>query len=135
MVAIKIEYVGNLHCQATHAPSGSQLTTDAPADNMGKGEAFSPTDLVATALGTCILTVMGTKAQSMDIDLSGSTVVVEKEMASGPRRIGRLATSIVIPHQVSERDRKVLEAAAFTCPVHKSMSPDVEMPIAFEWAK
>jgi putative redox protein len=135
MVAINIEYVGDLHCRATHLPSGAELITDAPADNMGKGETFSPTDLVATALGTCILTVMGTKAQSMGIDLSGSTVVVDKEMASGPRRIGRLATSVVIPHQISDRDKKVLEATAFTCPVHKSMSSEVDMPITFEWAE
>ena len=134
MVAINIEYVGNLHCKATHAPSGVELITDAPADNMGKGETFSPTDLVATALGTCILTVMGTKAQSMGIDLTGSTVVVDKEMTSGPRRISRLATSVVVPHQISDRDRKVLEAAAFTCPVHKSMSSEVAMPITFEWS-
>ena len=132
MVAINIEYVGNLHCRATHTPSGMQLVTDAPADNMGKGEAFSPTDLVATALGTCIMTVMGTKAQSMGIDLSGSTVVVVKEMTTGPRRIGRLASRVVIPLQISDRDKKVLEATAFTCPVHKSMSSEVEMPITFE---
>jgi len=133
MVAINIEYQGNLHCRATHVPSGVELITDAPADNMGKGETFSPTDLVAAALGTCILTVMGMKAQSMGIDLTGSTIVVDKEMASGPRRIGRLATSLVIPHQIANRDRKILEAAAFTCPVHKSMSSKVEMPITFEW--
>jgi len=135
MVAINIEYVGNLHCKATHVPSGVELITDAPADNMGKGETFSPTDLVATALGTCILTVMGTKAQSMGIDLTGSTVVVDKEMTSDPRRISRLATSVVVPHQIADRDRKVLEAAAFTCPVHKSMSSEVAMPITFEWSK
>ena len=134
MVAISIEYVGDLHCKATHVPSGAELVTDAPADNMGKGETFSPTDLVATALGTCILTAMGVKAQSMGIDLAGSTVVVDKEMASGPRRIGRLATNVAIPHRLAERDRKVLEATAFTCPVHKSMSSDVEMPITFQWA-
>ena len=133
MVAINIEYQGDLHCRVTHGPSGAQLITDAPTDNMGRGESFSPTDLVASALGTCILTVMGAKAQSMGINLAGSTVVVEKEMASGPRRIGRLATCVRIPHQVADRDKKVLEATAFTCPVHKSMSPDVDMPIAFEW--
>jgi putative redox protein len=135
MVGIKIEYVGDLHCKATHIPSGVELITDAPADNMGKGETFSPTDLVATALGTCILTVMGTKAHSMGIDLTGATIVVDKEMASSPRRIGRLATRVAIPQQLAERDRKVLEASAFTCPVHKSMSSDVEMPITFQWAQ
>ncbi len=133
MVTIDIEYLGDLRCRARHGPSGMEIETDAPTDNMGKGEAFSPTDLVATALGTCILTVMGTKAQAMGIEIAGSTVTVDKEMASGPRRIGRLATSIRIPHDIAERDRKVLEAAAFTCPVHKSMSPEIEMPIHFHW--
>lgn len=133
MVVINIEYIGDLHCRARHGPSGAELITDAPADNLGKGEAFSPTDLVATALGTCILTVMGAKAQSMGIDITGSTVTVEKEMASGPRRIGRLATAVHIPHHVNDRDKKALEAAAFTCPVHKSMSSGVDMPISFAW--
>ena len=133
MVAIYIEYLGDMHCRATHGPSGVELVTDAPTDNMGKGEAFSPTDLVATALGTCILTVMGTKAQAMGIEITGSTVSVEKEMASGPRRIGRLATTVHVPHQIADRDRKVLEAEAFTCPVHKCMAPDVDMPVSFNW--
>ena len=133
MVAINIEYLGDLHCRATHGPSGTELFTDAPADNLGKGDGFSPTDLVATALGTCILTVMGTKAQSMSVDLIGSTVTVDKEMTTGPRRISRLSTRVAIPNQVADRDRKILEAAAFTCPVHKSMSPEIEMPITFSW--
>lgn len=133
MVSINIEYQGDLHCVATHGPSGAVLDTDAPADNMGKGEAFSPTDLVATALGTCILTTMAIKAQSMGIDLTGATVSVDKEMSSSPRRIGRLVTSLAIPHQIGERERKVLEATAHACPVHKSISPDVDMPISFTW--
>jgi putative redox protein len=134
MVTISIDYQGDLHCRATHGPSGAELSTDAPADNMGRGEAFSPTDLVATALGTCILTTMAIKAQSMGIDLFGAKVCVEKEMTSSPRRIGALTTKLVIPVQVAERDRKVLEATAHACPVHKSLSPEVEMPITFEWA-
>lgn len=133
MVAIRMEYHGDLHCSATHGPSGAEISTDAPLDNMGKGETFSPTDLVATALGTCILTTMAIKAQSMGIDLAGATVAVEKEMASNPRRIGRLITNIVLPHQIAERERKVLEATAHACPVHRSMAPEVEMPITFTW--
>lgn len=133
MVTINIQYEGDLHCRATHGPSGAQLITDAPADNMGNGATFSPTDLVATALGTCILTVIATKAKSLGYALSGATVTVDKEMASGPRRIGRLATVVFIPGQFAERDKKVLEATAFTCPVHKSMSHDVDMPIVFNW--
>lgn len=133
MVAIRIDYQGNLHCRAIHGPSGTALITDAPADNGGTAESFSPTDLVATALGTCILTVMGTKAQSLDIDISGSTATVEKEMASAPRRIGRLATKICIPHRLTEQIRQRLERAAFTCPVHKSLSAEIDMPIDFVW--
>ncbi len=133
MVAIRIEYQGNLHCSATHGPSGAQLSTDAPLDNMGKGATFSPTDLVATALGTCIMTTMAIKAQSMGIDLAGSTVDVKKEMTSNPRRIGRLTTNVVIPQQLGERERKVLEATANSCPVHKSLGAEVEMPITFHW--
>lgn len=134
MVAVSITYEGELHCRATHGPSASTLVTDAPADNQGKGEHFSPTDLVAAALGTCILTVTAMKAQSLGLDLSGATVVVEKQMLAGPRRIGRLATTVTIPQPVPAREQKLLEAAAHTCPVHKSMSPEVEMPIVFNWS-
>lgn len=134
MVTITIEYEGNLHCRAVHGPSGTVLNTDAPADNHGKAESFSPTDLVATALGSCILSVMGIKAQAMDVDISGATATVDKEMASVPtRRIASLAVHIHVPHQLRERDMKLLEAAAYTCPVHKGMHPDVQMPIRFTW--
>lgn len=134
MVSIAIEYEGDLHCRAVHCPSGTVLMTDAPADNSGKAESFSPTDLVASALGTCILTVMATKAHSLGIDIRGATAIVEKEMAKGPRKISRLATTVRLPrHQVEQRQRQRLERAAFTCPVHKSMSPEVDMPIMFVW--
>ena len=133
MVSITMEYQGNLHCRAINDPSGMELFTDAPADNQGKAESFSPTDLVATALGTCILTVMGLKAQALNIDISGATATVEKAMASGPRRISRLATKIVIPHALSADQKRLLERTALTCPVHKSMSPEIEMPIDFIW--
>lgn len=133
MVSITMEYQGDLHCRAVHGPSGTTLLTDAPADNQGNAESFSPTDLVATALGTCILTVMGMKAQAMGIDISGATATVEKAMLSGPRRIGRLATRISIPHVLSEHQKDLLERSALTCPVHKSMSAEIEMPIDFAW--
>ena len=133
MVAINITYQGDMHCQAVHVPSGTTLLTDAPADNHGKAESFSPTDLVATALGTCILTVMGIKARSMDVDITGATVAVEKDMAANPRRIGRLSVTVTLPQRLADRQMQQLERAAFTCPVHKSMSPKVEMPIAFVW--
>jgi putative redox protein len=135
MVEIDIVYKGELRCLATHQPSSTVLTTDAPKDNHGKGESFSPTDLVATALGTCILTIMGIAAQSMQIDLSGTKVVVRKEMAAQPiRRIGTLAVTIDVPLSLGEAQRQKLINAAMTCPVHKSMHPDVQMPIEFRWA-
>ena len=127
MVEINIVYEGQLHCAATHGPSATVLTTDAPKDNMGKGESFSPTDLVATALGTCIVTTMGIVAQRHGIDISGTKVRVEKHMiTTGIRRIGRLPVEIHVPHTVSEEDRQRLENAAGTCPVHKSLHPDVD---------
>ena len=130
MVEINIEYLGDLRCQAKHAPSGTTLQTDAPVDNMGKGESFSPTDLVATALGTCMLTVMGIVAQRNQIDLSGTSVKVTKEMATAPiRRIGRLVVEIHVPATLSHEDQQRLEKAAHTCPVHKSLHPDIDAPV------
>ena len=134
MVQVDMVYEGQLHCRATHGPSGAVLPTDAPKDNMGKGEAFSPTDLVATALGTCMLTTMGIVAQRNNIDLSGATVTVVKEMVTTPqRRIGRLPVVIRVPMKLSLEDRQRLENAAMSCPVHRSMHPDVQMPVTFEW--
>src|SRR5687768_12182337 len=112
MVEINVRYDGQLHCEAVHGPSGSRLPTDAPKDNMGKGEAFSPTDLVATALATCVLTTMGIVAQRHGIDMSGATARVTKEMVSTPnRRIGRLAVYVKMPRKLSEDDQKRLENA------------------------
>lgn len=136
MVAIRLEYQGNLHCQIVQGPSGTILNTDAPADNHGNAESFSPTDLVVAALGSCILTVVGLKARSLKIDISGSTAIVEKEMANLPvRRIRKMGVKIHVPCYVSESDRRGLEDAAHTCPVHKSMHPDTEMPIEFIWGQ
>jgi putative redox protein len=134
MVAIQVEYQGDLHCKAVHGPSGTVLTTDAPKDNQGRGESFSPTDLVATALGSCMLSVMGIMARSLNIDIAGTTANVEKEMANAPARmIHRLAVKIHVPHTLSEEHKQRLENAARTCPVHKSMHPDVQMPLEFTW--
>lgn len=136
MVEIKIEYPGDLLCQATHGPSQTVLTTDAPVDNQGQGRSFSPTDLVATALGTCIFTIMGIVARRNSIDLAGSTMVVRKEMASQPaRRIGRLEVEIHVPKVLSQAERCQLENAARTCPVKQSLHPDIEVPIRFCWAE
>lgn len=135
-VEIDVVYEGDLHCTATHGPSGRQLGTDAPADNQGKGECFSPTDLVATALATCTLTTMGIVARRNNLDMTGVRAHVVKEMVSQPtRRIGSLKVTISFPAdkatRLSASDRSKLEAAAAHCPVHKSLHPDVEAPIAF----
>jgi putative redox protein len=134
MVEIQIVYEGDLRCKAIHGPSHTSLLTDAPVDNMGKGQSFSPTDLVATALGTCMLTIMGIAAARHNIDLRGTTVRVTKEMSAHPRRIARLAVSFDVPVKLDEQQQQMLHNAAMTCPVHKSMHPDVQMPVEFRWA-
>ena len=135
MVEIKIAYEGSLRCTAKHTPSGTTIFTDAPTDNQGKGESFSPTDLVATALGSCMLTIMGIAAQKHQIDLSGATVTIQKEMITQPvRRIGKLGVVFNIPAKLTPEQKQMLENAAKTCPVHRSVHPDIEMPIKFEWA-
>ena len=134
MVTIQMEYQGDLHCKAVHGPSHTELSTDAPKDNQGRGESFSPTDLVATALGTCILTTVGILARTLSLDITGATSTVTKEMTSAPpRRIERLSVSIHIPTPISPDDRLKLERAAHTCPVHRSLHPDVQAPITFTW--
>jgi len=134
MVKIDVNYEGELHCKATHGPSGTELFTDAPKDNQGRGESFSPTDLVATALGSCMLTVMGILARTLNINIDGSTARVEKEMsATAPRRIQRLTVNIHVPHALSQEDREKFERAAHTCPVHKSLHPEIEIPLRFTW--
>jgi len=134
MVRINLEYQGDLHCSAIHEPSGSQLATDAPKDNQGRGESFSPTDLVATALGSCMLTIMGIVARTHNIEIAGTTATVEKEMSSTPpRRIGSLVVKIHVPHPVTPEDRKRLEHGVHTCPVHKSLHPEIEIPVEFVW--
>jgi len=132
MVKATIQYEGGLHCVATHGPSGAQLGTDAPVDNQGKGESFSPTDLVAVALGTCMATIMGIYAQRHGIELKGMKIEVTKEMSpTAPRRIARLASDIWLPAGVKEDSS--LERAALTCPVHHSLHPDIEKPVVFHW--
>src|SRR3954454_19271516 len=134
MVEISIRYTGDLHCSAIHGPSRSEIATDAPVDNQGKGEAFSPTDLVATALGTCMITIMAMAARKHGIELAGTTVSVSKEMsAEAPRRIARLTSEIHVPLPESCPQRQALEAAALGCPVHRSLHPEVEKPVKFFW--
>ena len=136
MVETKITYEGQLRCKAVHVPSGQSILTDAPTDNMGKGEFFSPTDLVGAALGTCMLTVMGIVANKHKIDMAGSTASVVKDMAAAPaRRIGMLKVVITVPTMLTDEQKKILENAAMACPVHKSISHDVNIPVEFKWGK
>lgn len=135
MVKISTTYEGGLRCEATHGPSGTTLLTDAPVDNHGKGESFSPTDLVATALGACMMTIMGIVAERHAIDLVAMRVETVKEMTQAPpRRIASLRTRLMIPLPPDHPQRSLLEQAALTCPVHKSLHPDIDAAIEFVWA-
>ncbi len=134
MVEITANYEGQLRCRATHDPSKSDLITDAPADNMGKGEAFSPTDLVATALATCVLTTIGIVAQRKGLEIKSMRAHVEKHMsADAPRRIVKLPVKIWISLPADHPERALLENAAKTCPVFQSVRSDIEMPVEFVW--
>lgn len=135
MVTITQIYTGDLHCEATHTPSGTTLATDAPVDNQGKGESFSPTDLVATALGTCMLTTMAIVANRLGVTMEGATATVTKEMAAKPpRRIARLAATITMPAGIAPEHRAQLESAAHHCPVKQSLHPDTEVPVEIIWS-
>src|SRR5260370_35387768 len=126
---ISIKYRGDLHCDATHGPSHANLATDAPTDNKGKGEAFSPTDLVATALGTCMSTIMGMKAEELGVNLKGMTVDVKKEMSKdGPRRIVGLPSEIHIPMPPNSPHPEALEQAARNGPAPKNLPPETNLP-------
>ncbi|MBV9391842.1 MAG: OsmC family protein [Verrucomicrobia bacterium] len=134
MVKIVAQYEGNLRTEATHTPSGTQLLTDAPLDNGGKAESFSPTDLVATALGTCMITTMGIFAERHGIDLRGTRVEILKEMQSQPqRRIRALNVNLYVSVPEDHPQRFALEQAALGCPVHKSLHSDVKIPVEFHW--
>lgn len=134
MVKISINYAGELRCNATHKPSGQTLSTDAPLDNNGKGETFSPTDLVATALGNCMATIMGIVAQRKNIDLTGLNLTVEKQMSQDiPRRIAKLPMTIEIPLAENSKYKDLMINAALTCPVHQSLHPTIEIPITWIW--
>ncbi len=134
MVNIHINYEGNLHCSNTHEPSGAQLSTDAPVDNNGRGETFSPTDLLATGLGSCMATIMGIVAQRKNIDLSGMHITVGKHMSDAKlRRISQLDVRIEMPLPSDHPERKVFEASALGCPVFQSLHPDIEVNIDWCW--
>ena len=134
-VEMDVIYRGDLACEVTHGPSGATITTDAPVDNGGRGAAFSPTDLVAAALGSCLVTIMGLTADRDGLDIEGTRIHVTKEMAAAPmRRISRLVATITLPHgkkPLSETDRTKLEASARLCPVKQSLHPDTEVVMEF----
>ena len=130
----KIIYNGQLRTSATHIRSGNSIINDAPVDNHGKGEAFSPTDMVATALGTCILTIMGIAAQKNDIDMEGAQAEVTKVMASDPRRIAKIGAIIKMPQRnYSDQEKLVLEQTLDNCPVCQSLHPDMQQDIQIIW--
>jgi len=134
MVTITAEYLGDLHCRAVHGPSGMTIETDAPKDNQGRGEAFSPTDLCATALLTCMSTIMGIEARKIGYDLTGLKMRIGKEMtAAPPRRIARLEAAFNFPRPADEKIRERLRNAAETCPVHRSLHPDVAIAVTYHW--
>ncbi|MEO0794069.1 MAG: OsmC family protein [Verrucomicrobiota bacterium] len=134
MVEITAKYDGDLRTTATHGPSGRTLITDAPVDNHGKGESFSPTDLCAAALVSCMATIMGIKARSLGVDLAGMSLHVEKHMSTdAPRRIIQLPVTIHAPEAISEENRTSLEQAALSCPVFKSLDPEIEKTLVIYW--
>ena len=137
MSTIETEYAGSLRTLALHVASGNRIVTDAPVDNHGRGEAFSPSDLACAALGSCMLTIMGIKADQCALDITGTHVAITKEMTvSGSRRIRRITLEFKLPPATasfSARDREVLERAALTCPVALSLHPDIEQIVRFGW--
>lgn len=135
MVEIRMTYSGDLHCTAQHGPSNVELETDAPVDNQGRGEAFSPTDLCATALATCMLTVMGIEARNRGgLAIEGATCRIVKHMSPAPpRKIERLESEIIFPQALSEDDRNALENRALNCPVMLSLHPDMIKTVSFHW--
>lgn len=134
MVTIQLSYEGGLRCSATHVPSGNSLSTDAPVDNNGKGESFSPTDLLATGLGACMATVMGIVAERKQVSLDGLKVEVRKHMSTDtPRRIAKLEVDIDMPLASDHPDRAVFESAGRGCPAHHSLHPDIETIFNWTW--
>jgi len=133
-VHLEVRYEGDLHCSAVHGPSSSRLATDAPVDNQGRGETFSPTDLVATSIGACMLTVMGIYARPRGISLEGARASVDKEMTTtGTRRIDRLAVRVQLPAALDDKTRSALEQVAKLCPVAASLHPDVRVDLTFAY--
>ncbi len=133
MPTVNITYVGELRTVCIHLQSGTEILTDAPTDNHGKGEAFSPTDLVATALGSCMVSIMGIKSRDLDVDLKDSTVSITKIMQAEPRKIAKIEVILNMSIATSDKNKTILERAAMTCPVLLSLHPDIEKEVTFNW--
>ena len=134
MTKMTVDYEGDLHCKITHEPSKTTIFTDAPVDNQGKGESFSPTDLLAASLASCIATTLAIFAEKKGWDLRGMRLEVEKEMQSVPlRSIGRLPISIWMPISLSAEERLVVERVVKTCPVHKALASEIDIPVTIVW--
>lgn len=134
MITSKVVYKGDLRTESTHLQSGSVTVTDAPKDNHGKGEAFSPTDMVANSLATCMFSIMGIKAKQMEIDIAGSTAEVTKIMQAEPRKISEIIVVLNMQGVADEKSKTILERAALTCPVFLSLHPDIKKSITFNWS-
>ena len=130
-----IIYKGELRCECTHVQSGTVIETDAPTDNRGKGQRFSPTDTICVGLGTCIISSIGIRANDMQLDLSGTKLAVTKHMLSDPRRIGKIEVSLQFPEKLNlfEKDKMILQKIGDNCPVMKSLHPDIEVVIEYNW--
>ena len=128
-----VEYLGDLRTTAIHQASKKNILSDAPVDNQGKGEAFSPTDLVATALGSCLLTIMGIKARDMEVEIKGTTAKISKVMGSTPRRISEINITVTMSNSFDQKTQKILEKAALSCPVANSLHSDLKQNIRFIW--
>ncbi len=133
MATSSIKYVGDLRTICIHLQSGTEILTDAPTDNHGKGEAFSPTDLVATALGSCMVSIMAIKTKDLEIDLKDSTVSITKIMQAEPRKIAKIIVELNLSIATSEKNKTILERSAMTCPVLLSLHPDIEKEVTFNW--
>lgn len=133
MATSKVTYLGDLRTSSIHLASGSEIISDAPIDNNGKGEAFSPTDTVANALASCMFTVMGIKARDLEIDLSNASAEVTKIMGTEPRRITEIHVTFTLNVEVSEKNKTILEKTAMTCPVFNSLHPEIKKEIIFNW--
>lgn len=133
MPTSKVTYLGDLRTSSIHLQSGSEIISDAPLDNNGKGEAFSPTDTVANGLASCMFTVMGIKAREMGVDFSGSTAEVTKIMAAEPRRISEIHITFQMNLEADDKTKTILERTGMTCPVHYSLHPDIKKEITFNW--